>query len=429
MMRKFLVRCLVGLMLAAMPAVVSPRLSHAEDAGPDDSPPAEPSAEPSAEPVSNEELLYEIQRLRERVEDLEEERESYVRRQNTRPVRAPFPDVEYRFMFENDIFIQNVHGGDEAYTNGLRSWFLSPLVLEEGSFGARLRDRPILGRPLRILDDWQTAQGESVVRLGAVVGHQIFTPEDIEERKVIKEDRPYAGWLYLGILAEISNDKTTVLMELDVGGTGKYSLAKEAQRNAHSLFGARDPNGWNNQIASSITPQLYFTGDHRFFEITRERFSFIPVHIFDMTVHAQTALGFRETSQSVGTIFRIGWIRHPWYSAEVQERMRKRGDDPPIALPTFGAQSAQIYIFSRLESIFVLRNGTIQGIPFPFTESKHTLNIQPLVFEGETGIVAQPFNLFEARMSVIHRSQETKNGFNDANGHSWAQIQLGLNFY
>lgn len=97
--------------------------------------------------------------------------------------------------FENDMFADT----DQNYTNGLKFAWISPDVDEYRESGK--------------LPDWAD---DAVARLPMInrrpvgykrnivltLGQSIFTPQDILRRDLIRDDRPYAGWLYPSV-AEI----------------------------------------------------------------------------------------------------------------------------------------------------------------------------------------------------------------------------------
>ena len=62
-------------------------------------------------------------------------------------------------------------------------------------------------------------------RVSFVLGQNIFTPEDIRATKLISDDRPYAGWLYLGLglVTERKTKKNVEAVdnfEIDIGMVG-----------------------------------------------------------------------------------------------------------------------------------------------------------------------------------------------------------------
>ncbi|WP_226663208.1 lipid A deacylase LpxR family protein [Microbulbifer aggregans] len=86
------------------------------------------------------------------------------------------------------------------------------------------------------------------------LGQAIFTPYEIERPELILDDRPYAGWLYLGMsvtsaqLRPESHLKVIDRLDVSAGIVGPSSGAQRVQRWAHDLVRAYKVNGWDNQL-------------------------------------------------------------------------------------------------------------------------------------------------------------------------------------
>lgn len=83
-----------------------------------------------------------------------------------------------------------------------------------------------------------------------VIGQQFYTPDDISISSLIPNDRPYAGWLYMGGSWKASTATTLVSSDVYLGATGKASFGREVQTRWHAIVGARKPMGWDHQIGN-----------------------------------------------------------------------------------------------------------------------------------------------------------------------------------
>ena len=104
---------------------------------------------------------------------------------------------------------------------------------------------------LRRFSEWLPAVGQHPVayKFGFEIGQEIFTPELLDTSELVVDDRPYAGWLYLGSSLHrrgpgLGERPAMETIRLDLGVVGPSSFAQEAQALAHD----DDPDGWDNQL-------------------------------------------------------------------------------------------------------------------------------------------------------------------------------------
>ncbi|MES2104736.1 MAG: lipid A deacylase LpxR family protein, partial [Pseudomonadota bacterium] len=104
------------------------------------------------------------------------------------------------------------------------------------------------------------------------LGQAMYTPQDRLRRDVIPNDRPYAGWLYLGLgynarksVQPPKNRLTDKLdvelermdtVEVNIGMVGPAALAKQTQDFIHDLRGIGRFYGWDNQLHNELGLQL-----------------------------------------------------------------------------------------------------------------------------------------------------------------------------
>jgi len=87
-----------------------------------------------------------------------------------------------------------------------------------------------------------------------ILGQNIYTPQDLTNSAPIKTDRPYAGWLYTGLIYQRRGEINPSLhvaedFEVDLGIVGPDSLAGAAQQQWHRWWFPNDiPRGWINQL-------------------------------------------------------------------------------------------------------------------------------------------------------------------------------------
>ncbi len=150
---------------------------------------------------------------------------------------------------ENDVALS-----DRNYTQGAKIQFLSSDHEDRGFFTSVV---PALGYDA---PRW---------KWGLETGHQIFTPENLLETKLIRNDRPYAGWFYGGLIFQQrgTNAHGTGVMEtfrLRGGVVGPNSQADHLQSSWHRMFGFDRPSGWRNQLKNEGGGQFIYDRRYRY---------------------------------------------------------------------------------------------------------------------------------------------------------------------
>lgn len=162
-------------------------------------------------------------------------------------VLEQYPPV-VNFYLENDLFANQ----DQGYTNGVRLSFVSPNLVDYTNDPCLPRAGRWLNRFLRRITDTKHDQQNMVF----TIGHAMYTPKDYTRSDLIVDDRPYAGWLYLGVAynARIGDHLRTT--ELNLGIVGPSAMAEEAQDFIHHLRGFPRFSGWDNQLRDEVGVKL-----------------------------------------------------------------------------------------------------------------------------------------------------------------------------
>jgi lipid A 3-O-deacylase len=161
-------------------------------------------------------------------------------------------------QLENDLFA----GTDAQYTSGLKFTWTSPNLTD-------------FNDPL--LPSWIRCSNEQVRRLVGrfhpekatsinmvvTLGQAMYTPADRDRTNVDPNDRPYAGWTYLGLgynarfePKDRSGTPTLDTVELDIGIVGPHAYARQTQDFIHRLRGLDRFHGWDNQLRDELGSQF-----------------------------------------------------------------------------------------------------------------------------------------------------------------------------
>jgi hypothetical protein len=214
------------------------------------------------------------------------------------PLRAGLPAGSYLSVTEENDLFAHPYGKhqDRHYTQGLRIVAMAGPQYFTNSNAA--------------LDRWLPTWSfhTTAAQLGLIVlGQNIYTPSDILTDKPLPDDRPYAGWLYTGLVFQrhgITTADTPVLenWEINLGVIGPESLADEAQSSVHQY---QDPTyiplGWGNQLKTEFGLELKYG---RYWRLTPRP---AMTRYVDFVPHVGVSLGNVRTHLQAGGLVRVGW--------------------------------------------------------------------------------------------------------------------------
>ena len=140
-------------------------------------------------------------------------------------------------------------------------------------------------------------------RVDFMVGQNIYTPENLVLKIPAATDRPYAGWLYIG-LGIIQNTGPAQLdrFALRLGVVGPSSGAATTQISFHTIIDAGRPKGWAYQISDEPAFDLYVERKWR------ARNTLFPDFGIGVDVIPQIGLRIGNVYDyvSIGALFRLG---------------------------------------------------------------------------------------------------------------------------
>lgn len=298
-------------------------------------------------------------------------------------------------QFENDFFGH----ADQHFTHGMRAaWMWGeddvPQWVRDGA--SRM--------PL-----FQTDGSKRVVWS---LGQSTFTPDDIRSPDVIEGERPYAGWLYVGVgLVSVSKDRMDNL-ELDIGMVGPASFAEHLQKTWHEWFGFQRPNGWRHQLKNE--PGVVLT-----YERTWRNWAPFPFFGLggELDPHLGASVGNVLTQAAAGFTVRIGGNTGRSYDY-----------GPPRIRPSLPGsdffrkgEPASWYLFFGAEGRAVARNIFLDGNSFA---DSHSVDKKPLVGDLQAGLA---LIIGRARLAYTHVWRTREYRTQDAMDQ-FGSISLSLSF-
>ena len=289
---------------------------------------------------------------------------------------------------ENDLFADT----DEHYTSGFKlSW--SSRDLEQ--FSDTRYANPLL--PLfKVLPYINETDYQKNLVLS--LGQNIYTPVDTDTRNLIPDDRPYAGWLYLGVGVIWKNADVRNSLVLDIGVVGPAAQAEETQNFIHDLRGFDSPKGWDNQLDNEVG-----------FTLAYERMWRWPKHAersgfdWELLPHAGLALGTVRTFANAGAEFRWGLnLPDDFGTSSI-------GPAATTSTPVDGLMSADrswfdvgAYLFLRVDGRAVARNIFLDGNTF---SDSHSVSKNLFVADLSAGVAINYQNT-KLAYSLVYRTEE-----------------------
>lgn len=274
---------------------------------------------------------------------------------------------------ENDDWPPDT-GTDKNYTNALR------VTIERNYDMWRLADRlPKLFGWVPKHANCSTVAPEDNPDLKCVstswhvVGQQFYTPDDISITSLIPNDRPYAGWLYIGGSWKSSTASTLVATDVYLGATGEPSFSREVQTKWHKIVKAQKPMGWDHQIGNRFGVVV---GHNRKWAFDRTYGAIDEKKWLELVPYVGATVGNVVSDGYFGARLKIGFnVTRDW---------AETGLAPRIGQPMLGGASDtgpfEIYLVVDGQGRALAYNAFIDSAP------NHALDRKYLVADGGYGL-------------------------------------------
>jgi lipid A 3-O-deacylase len=286
-------------------------------------------------------------------------------------------DSTFTFLLENDF----AGGTDQHYTNGLELAYLS---VEDDVFDW-----------FKAGSNWLPFVDESdALRVGFSLGQSIFTPDDTQYSDPLPEQRPYAGWLYVGaaVVASQANELDTYVLNIGVVGPSAYG--EDVQNGFHDWLRDEHAKGWDNQLRDTLGYQLLF--EHRWRNVTGRK-EMGPLQL-DLSPHVGFSLGNIATYANAGVTLRLGTDLRDDFGVP---RIRPSLPGSAYFEPRDGFAW---YVFAGIDARAIAYNIFIEGDPATY---ERTLRKETFVYDGQAGF-AVLWRRFRFAYTYVVRSHEFK---------------------
>jgi hypothetical protein len=305
------------------------------------------------------------------------------------PADGPFN--RFTMHLENDIF----GGTDRGYTNGLKlTWGTAFSAVDNEAAD---------------LPGWIYAVADRLPRVNELgshralfvsLGQNIYTPEDIQRSDLIEDDRPYAGFTYIGLGFLGRKDARLDVWELQAGVVGPLSMAEQTQNFVHQIVGSPKAQGWEHQLKNE--PALEVIRETKWRLWSRDFHRGFSV---DLIPHLGARLGNIAIYANTGAELRLGWDL-PRDFGTCPIRPGCNVGDPLLDMTLSRAQSpaANLQTFLAVDGRAVLHDIFLDGNTFV---DSHSVDKEPFVADLITGIGFQ-YGRARFTYSYVYRTPEFK---------------------
>ena len=282
----------------------------------------------------------------------------------------------FNILVENDVFTNT----DRHYTSGVMFNYVSGI--DEGP--RRLRN---LGVRFPGIED------HDAMHVSVSFGHEIYTPTDIVATQLLRDDRPYAGHVYLATGFTTQNPQEIETWRFSLGLVGPGARAEIVQNNLHRAIGSDEALGWDHQLKNEYVASVAY--EKKWLRLARSK-TFANKMQFDLLPHASASMGTPLTYLSVGGMARIGrGLDHDYGPPRVR---------PSFATSQFYEHKGGVswYFFAGVDGRYVMHNLFLDGNNF---EHSHSVEREDFVSELQAGFVWNNRH-FRLAYSWVYRGRE-----------------------
>ena len=301
----------------------------------------------------------------------------------------------FSILFENDIFYHT----DRDYTNGVQLAWTTPPDQSWDWATRTARYIPFFGQ-------------EGEVRQTYSIGQNIYTPSNLHLADPDPSDRPYAGFLYLGlgVVNETPDKRDLDQVELDLGVVGPDSLAENSQKLVHRIIHDTIPQGWNYQLHNE---PAFVLMDEKTWRVL-PKWDVLGFSL-DLAPHVGAAVGNVYDYANAGAMARFGLnLPDDYGPVRIEPSLPGSNFFEPTA--GFGA-----YIFAGVDGRAIARNIFLDGNTWQ--DSRH---VDKLPFVGDMQLgAALTFRAFRLTFTHVFRTKEFRT---QQHSDQFGAINLSIRF-
>ncbi len=242
------------------------------------------------------------------------------------------------------------------------------------------------------------------------LGQFMYTPQSPFFIYPEQHDRPYAGYTFGNFsIHKFFKNQTAFKATFEIGLVGPLALAKESQDLIHFIYGFNDVPGWEYQIENALGININFS---YLKPLTKKEHNSI-----DFTSYSIAKIGTTFTEFSTAIVSRVSFLKKGLNKTNNSLLFNSN-------LNISNTNLKEFFFFIKPQITYALYNATIQGGMFN-NNSPITFDIEPLVFELETGI---KFTLNRFNLGYSYNYYTKRLERMNQNSNNYGSIQLGYLF-
>lgn len=290
---------------------------------------------------------------------------------------------EFGFRSDNDSYL--AQGSDRYYTNGLFIHFR------------------------RAVNQQGLKEGLEKKIYEITVGQEIYNPYSGSAADPAQQDRPFAGYLYVGGASNWFYSKERVLkISANIGTTGPASLAEDGQKLLHNTIGFYELEGWDYQIKNALAVNVSAQYTRLLHRSSNQA--------TDFSFEGYANAGTTFSGAGAGLLFRAGGLNQLFNSAYTNAVIGNNSKTKSLV-------KREVFFYAKPQINFVAYNATIQGNLFNDNDPV-TFDVKPFVFAQQIG-----FNYSSQRFTfdfgMLFKTKEIKS---TAKAHQYGTISLFYRF-
>lgn len=318
---------------------------------------------------------------------------------------APSSSGALGFYIENDV----VANTDRDYTSGMKLSWTSRWVPVPGTGPDDQNQKGWVPSFLNRFPFFNTPGDRRA--LSILIGQSIYTPENTTRSDVIPDDRPYAGYTYIGFAVQRTAQKIMDTLELNIGMVGPHSYAEYVQEGVHKWLGDKEPQGWQNQLKDEVSLDLIYERKWRLGASKLGHgfgYDFIP--------HLGGRFGNVYVYANTGAELRFGWNPPDDFgTCPIRPGCETNGT---TGLENNRGRSFGIHAFLSVDGRAVLRDIFLDGNTW---QDSHSVDKNYFVADLGAGLGIST-RLFKVTYGVIYRTREFKS--QHANGQIFGTLLI-----